>query len=290
MKAVIFGASGQDGRYLTRECKKKGIEVIPFSRTLNGLSGDISNFSIVNKIIKDHKPNYVFHLAANSTIKHDAIFDNHQTIATGTINVLEAVKKYSPSSKVFITGSGVQFKNDGKNISEESEFEASSPYGISRIQSVYTARYYATLGIKTYVGYLFNHESSYRNMDCVSQKVIQAVLRIKNGSFEKIEIGDMSVEREWGFAGDIARGILDLVNQDKVSEAVIGTGKGYTIEEWLKVCFNLVKKDWKQYIIETPNFIGQYKRLVSNPEKIKSLGWEPLVDIDELAIKMLMAN
>ena len=100
----------------------------------------------------------------------------------------------------------------------------------------------------------------------------------------------MSVEREWGFAGDIARGILDLVNQDKVSEAVIGTGKGYTIEELLKVCFNLVNIDWKQYILETPNFIGQYKRLVSNPEKIKSLGWEPLVDIDELANKMLMAN
>ena len=102
-----------------------------------------------------------------------------------------------------------------------------------------------------------------------------------------IEIGDMTVEREWGFAGDIAKGILDLVNQDKISEAVIGTGKGYSIEDWIKVCFKLINKDWKQYVTKTPNFIGQYKRLVSNPDKIMSIGWKPQIDIDELAKIML---
>jgi GDPmannose 4,6-dehydratase len=287
MKAVIFGASGQDGRYLTSECNRKGIDVIPYSRTFNGLFGDIGNFINVNKIINEHKPDYVFHLAANSTIKHEAIFDNHQTISSGTINVLEAVKNHSPFTKVFITGSGIQFKNDGQNISDESEFQATSPYAVARIQSVYAARYYRTLGIKTYVGYLFNHESSYRKMDCVSQKVIHAVHRIKNGSFEKFEIGDITIEREWGFAGDIAKGILDLVHQDKISEAVIGTGKGYSIEDWIKACFKLINKDWKQYVAETPNFVGQYKRLVSNPDKIMSIGWEPQIDIDELAKIML---
>jgi GDPmannose 4,6-dehydratase len=287
MKAVIFGASGQDGRYLTAECQKKGIIVIPISRSISGRKGDISKYDNVINIIEKTTPDYVFHLAANSTTAHNMLFENHETISTGTLNILEAVKKKSPTSKVFITGSGVQFKNSGQKISEDTDFKASSPYSVARIHSVYAARYYRSLGIKVYIGYLFNHESPYRALNCVSQKVVHAVKKIALGFPEKIEIGNIYVEKEWAFAGDIVRGILTLMEQDQIMEAVIGTGIGHSIKDWLKICFNLINKNGKEYIEEKKDFQAEYMRLVSRPDRILSLGWKPEVDIHKLAKLMV---
>jgi GDPmannose 4,6-dehydratase len=141
-KALIFGANGQDGYYISRSCKLKGIEPIGISRSGQWIHGDVSQYSQVEQLVKQYLPAFVFHIAANSTTQHKTLFENHETISTGTLNILEAVKRYCPSSKVFITGSGVQFKNTGNPISESDEFEATSPYAIARIQSVFAARYY----------------------------------------------------------------------------------------------------------------------------------------------------
>jgi len=186
MNALIFGANGQDGYYLQMSCKQKEIIPICISRHGNGVQGDVSEYSQVEELVKQYRPSYIFHLAANSTTRHDVLFENHETISTGTLNILEAVKKHCPSAKVFITGSGVQFKNNGKPISENDPFEASSPYSIARIQSVYAARYYRSLGIQTYVGYLFHHESPLRKPSHVSQKIALAVQRIDRGNNEII--------------------------------------------------------------------------------------------------------
>lgn len=287
MKALIFGANGQDGYYLSDLCKLKGIEPIGVSRTGDWVHGDVACYDQVERLIKDHVPSYVFHVAANSTTRHDALFENHETISTGTLNVLEAVKRHCPDAKVFITGSGVQFKNTGKPISENDEFEANSPYSIARIQSVYAARYYRSLGHKVYVGYLFHHESPLRKPGHISKMIALAAQRIANGSDEVIELGDISVEKEWTFAGDIARGIFTLLEQDEVFEATIGSGKSYSIEDWLVQCFRIIDKDWHQYVQLGKKFVPEYRLLLSNPATINKLGWFPSVDLKELAEMML---
>src|SRR5450432_1944161 len=104
--AIIFGAGGQDGYYLTELLHEKGFAVKGISRKENS-EYDITNYSSVSNLIKDNQPDFVFHLAANSTTRHDALFENHETIATGTLHILEAVKVYSPHAKVFISGSGL---------------------------------------------------------------------------------------------------------------------------------------------------------------------------------------
>jgi GDPmannose 4,6-dehydratase len=288
MNAIIFGAGGQDGYYLEQICRKQGIDVIGVS--LFGpaqIRGDIADFAAVEQIVKENKPAYIFHLAASSTTRHDALFDNHNAISTGTLNILEAVKRHSPSTKVFITGSGVQFKNKGKPISEEDEFEANSPYSVARIQSVYAARYYRSLGIRAYVGYLFHHESPFRDETHVSKMITSAVQRISSGSKEKITLGDLSVKKEWTFAGDTVEGIFKLVQQDNVFEAVIGSGIPYSIENWLEVCFDLIGKKWNDYVVLREGFKSEYPILVSNPAKIKQLGWSPKVSFKQLAEIML---
>jgi GDPmannose 4,6-dehydratase len=290
MKAIIFGANGQDGFYLSELCKSKGIEPIGVSRSANFVLADVSKYDDVEGLVKLHQPSHIFHIAANSTTRHDALFENHETISTGTLNVLEAVKKHSPSSRVFITGSGVQFKNYGNPLSEHDEFEANSAYSVSRIQSVYAARYFRSLGLRTYVGYLFHHESPFRKPAHVSKMIALAVQRIAAGSTEHLELGDISVQKEWTFAGDVAKGIFALTNQDAAFEATIGSGITYSIENWLEQCFSLAGLNWRDHVRLREGFTAEYKRLVSDPTTINKLGWFPSVSFPELARMMLDAS
>lgn len=287
VKAIIFGANGQDGFYLNKILLDKGLEVIGISRSGNFLKLDITNFDAVKSIIAQYHPEYIFHLAANSTTVHHALFDNHKAISTGTINILEAVKQASPHTKVFLSGSGLQFINKDFPIKETDEFEASSVYSVARIHSVYAARYYRTLGLKIYVGYFFNHESPKRTERHISKMIGEAVKRIANGSNELIEIGDMSVKKEWTFAGDIMKGALTLIEQNRIYEAVIGSGIGYSIEDYIERCFKFIGKESKEYIKIKEGFTAQYKQLISNPSTMLSLGWKPEKDFDDL-VKMML--
>jgi GDPmannose 4,6-dehydratase len=287
MISLIYGANGQDGYYLHQLLTKKGYQCIGISRSGNWLQGDVSDFHQVEHLTKTYHPDYIFHLAANSTTKHQAIFDNHQCIAKGTLNILEAVYKYSRQTKVFIAGSGLQFKNSGYPISESDRFDPTSPYAISRIYSAYLARYYRSLGIQTYLGYLFHHESPLRQPSHISQQIINKVKSVATGNNETLHLGDISVKKEWAFAGDIVQGILTLINQDTVFEATIGTGIAYSIQTWLEICFEIIGKNWNDFIIIDKDFQPEYKCLVSNPATIFSLGWKPVVKIAELARIML---
>jgi GDPmannose 4,6-dehydratase len=288
MNAIIFGANGQDGHYLSELCKSQGIQVIGVSRSGGAwLKGDVADREQTDLLIKTHMPRYIFHLAANSTTRHDVLFENHETISTGVLNILEAVKRNCPDARVFITGSGVQFANTGAPISEKDEFEASSPYAVARIQSVYAARYYRSLGIKAYVGYLFHHESPFRKPNHVSKMIALAAKRIASGSDERLELGDISVKKEWTFAGDVVKGILTLVEEDEIFEAVIGSGVAYSIQDWLAACFKVIGKEWREYTRLREGFTPEYKQLISNPATMQSLGWAPTMQFSELAKLMV---
>jgi GDPmannose 4,6-dehydratase len=290
MKVLIFGANSQDGHYLAAAYRLRGAELIGVSRSGNWLHGDVASFEFVESLIRDQIPDVVVHLAAYSTTRHDAQFENHATIGTGTLNLLETVKRWVPNCKVFLTGSGLQFVNTGKPISENDLFDHTSAYTAVRNYSVYLARYYRTLGIRAYVGYLFHHESPLRKSGHVSQMIVQAVRRIAAGSDEVIELGDISVQKEWTFAGDVVEGMLTLIAQDDVFEAVIGSGVAFSIENWLESCFALIGRDWRRYVRIREGFTPEYPRLVSAPETINALGWRPKVDLGELARMMFAAG
>ena len=289
MKSIIFGSNGQDGHYLTNLLNKEHIDVIGVSRSGNYLKTNLANFSEVVELIKIHSPDYIFHLAANSTTRHEALFENHETISTGTFNILEAVRLHSPKTKVFISGSGLQFENNDIPIKETDPFEARDAYSVSRIQSVYAARYFRTLGLQVYVGYFFNNDSPRRSNRHMAQKIASTARSIANGSIEKLEIGDMSVIKEWTYAGDIVEGVWKLVNQDQLMEANISSGLGYSILDWVKVCFDLIGKDYQDYIVEKNTFKAEYRQLVSDATLIKSIGFNPKVPFEELAKMMVLA-
>lgn len=290
MTALIFGASGQDGHYLAEVCRASGVTPVGVSRSGSAVRGDVASFEQVRALVQEHRPAFIFHLAARSTTRHDALFENHETISTGALNVLEAARVHAPAARVLVVGSGVQFVNAGAPISERDPFQASSPYAVARIQSVYAARYFRSLGIRAYVGYLFHHESPLRKPEHLSKTIALAARRIGAGSDEKLELGDVTVEKEWTFAGDVARAMFTLVSQDEVFEAAIGSGVAHSVADWLEACFRLVGKDWREHVRIREGFVPEYRCLVSDPATIRSLGWEPEMVFEQLAALMVQAS
>ncbi len=141
--------------------------------------------------------------------------------------------------------------------------------------------------MRTYVGYLFHHESPLRKDNHVSQKIVHAVQRIVAGSAEKLTIGDISVAKEWTFAGDVAAGMLVLMQQDGVAEATIGSGVVYTIAEWLHLCFASVGRRWQDHVEIRSDFTPEYSMLISDPSTMYGLGWQPTVSFEALVQHML---
>jgi GDPmannose 4,6-dehydratase len=287
-KALIFGVNGQDGHYLGALLRKQQVEVVGVSRGGGEVRGDVGDLALVDSVIQTQQPDVIFHLAANSTTRHDTLFDNHTAISTGTLNILESVRTRAPQARVFLSGSAMQFHNSGLPIDEQTPFEASSPYSIARIQSVYAARYYrAKFGLRVYVGYFFNHDSSLRSERHVNQKVVAAVQRIAGGSSEKVVIGNVDVRKEFNYAGDITEAVWQLVNQERVFEAVVGCGEAHSIQEWTEYCFGRIGRDWREFVTIDRSFVPEYQVLVSNPALLKSIGWRPAVSFHGLADKMM---
>jgi GDPmannose 4,6-dehydratase len=284
MNALVLGANGQDGPYLIEALRARGIEATGFSRSGPWQRLDVADRAAVEAAVAAARPDYVFQLAARSTTRHEALHDNHAAISTGCLNVLEAVRAHAPAARVFIPGSGVQFRNDGRPIDEDTPFEASSAYAVARIQSVYAARYYRSLGVRAYVGYLFHHESPRRGPPHLAAVIARAAR-----SGESLEIGDPSVVKEWAFAGDVMEAAVTLASQDQVFEAVIGTGEGHSVEEWLEACFSRAGRDWRAHVTARPGFRAEYPRLVSRPDRLRALGWHPRVSFAELAALMTAA-
>jgi GDPmannose 4,6-dehydratase len=288
VKALVFGANGQDGPYLVEALREKGIEAVGVSRSGPWRRGDVAARADVQGAVREICPDYIFQLAASSTTRHEALFENHASISTGTLNILESARLHSPAARIFIAGSGLQFKNIGEPIDEAAPFEASSPYAVARIQSVYAARYFRTLGLRTYVGYLFHHDSPRRGPRHVAQLVAQAARRIGAGSDEVLELADTTVVKEWTFAGDVARAMVTLVGQDEITEAVVGSGEGRSIEEWVACCFASVGRSWRDHIRAAAGGRAEYSRLISRPKRLKSLGWAPRVTFERLAEMMTL--
>jgi GDPmannose 4,6-dehydratase len=288
MSALIFGAGGQDGFYLSRLLQSMNMQVLGASRSGGSITCDVADYKSVESLIKAHKPSHIFHLAANSTTHHDALFDNHAAISTGTVNILESVRLHSSSTKVFLSGSAMQFHNSDEPIDEHTPFEASSPYSVARIHSVYAARYYRNaFGMKVYVGYFFNHDSPLRTEKHVNQQIASTVKRIAGGSNEKLQLGNIDVQKEFNFAGDAVEAAWTLVSQDFVFEAVIGSGITHSIREWVEYCFRKISKKWQDYVVPKEQFVPEYRILKSNPRLIKSIGWKPKVDFYQLADMMM---
>jgi GDPmannose 4,6-dehydratase len=276
--AIITGSNGQDGFYLQELLKREEVDPVLVSRA-SGV--DLSDYNEVVDLVINCRPDYIFHLAARSTVDHVAARTNHDVIARGTFNLLEAVRNWRPQCKVFLAGSAYQFKNDGEPIKETDPWDTTSVYCAARGYSNLLARAYRSMGAPVYFGYFFHHDSPRRGASHLSQKIAYAA-RNKH----PIEIGDLRVVKEWTHASDTVEAIWKLVNQERIWEANIGTGIGHTIEDFVEACFAAVGHDYREFVTTSPNYVAPYRRLTCDPARIYRTGWRPRHGLEYLAHQM----
>ena len=302
--AIITGISGQDGTYLSKLLLKKNYKVLGISNPQNKRKIildkieikkiDINNYKKISELVKKVKPNEFYHLAAQSFINYkfeDEFFKLNPNI-NGTHYILSAIKKYSPKTKFYFAASSEIFGNvSSYPQSEKSEFNPRSAYGISKVAGFHlTKNYREAYNLFSCSGILYNHESPLRNENFVSRKITSSVAKILLRKKKKLILGNISSKRDWGYAGDYVEAMWKMLQQKNPQDFVIGTGKIYSVKDFLKIAFDHVGLDYRKYIEFDKNLLRPKDNIIlqANYNKAKKLlNWKPKTSIKELIHKMV---
>lgn len=310
--ALITGITGQDGSYLAELLLGQEYEVHGFVRRIaselekqrfwriNHIKdkivfhyGTIQNYASIFNVIQKVKPDECYHLAAQSFVhvSFDDPFTTMDVNVNGTLNVLQAVKEVSPRTKVYFAGSSEMFgKVEQSPQNEKTPFYPRSPYGVSKVAGFDLVRNYREAhNIFACSGILFNHESPRRGEEFVTRKITLGAARIKQGLQEKIHLGNLNAERDWGHAKDYVRAMYLMLQQQTPQDFVIATGVKKSIKNFLEKVFQIYNLDWKDHVeIDTKLYRpSEVNVLLGDYSKAKTiLGWEPEVTFDNLVYHM----
>ena len=315
--ALITGITGQDGSYLAELLLSKGYEVHGIVRRvaledethrlwrirkilkdINLHAGSLESYASLFNIILKIKPSEVYHLAAQSYVGY-SFEDEFSTLninINGTHYLLSAVKEFADSKiKFYFAGSSEMF-GKVKSIpqNEDTVFNPRSSYGISKVTGFHlTKNYREAYKLHASNGILFNHESPRRGFEFVTRKISHAVARIKNGSKEKLKLGNMKAKRDWGHARDFVEAMWLMLQQDKPGDYVVGTGEEHSVDEFAKKAFGHVGLNYKDHIVIDKKLMrpAEVDTLLADSSKAKKiLNWKPKVSFDNLVIDMVESD
>ena len=308
--AIITGITGQDGSYLAELLIKKNYKVYGLIRTnknknrfwrieslkkkIKLLNVNINDSTKVSKVIKKIKPDEFYHLAAQSFINYnfeDEFFKLNPNI-NGTHYILSALKDQSPKTKFYFAASSEIFGNT-KTLSqnENTAFNPRSAYGISKVTGfLLTKNYREAFGLFSCSGILFNHESSRRNKDFVTKKIIKGLIDIKKGRIENIRLGNLNAKRDWGHAKDYVYAMWKMLQQKKADDFVIGTGVLHSVKDFLKIAFEKLNLDYKKHIIIDKKYWRKNDKFFLKADSSKArkiLKWTPKIKLEDLISDMI---
>ena len=316
-RALITGITGQDGLYLAELLLSKGYEVYGLVRGQNNpkydmvqqilpevklLTGDLTDVSSLTRVLNIAQPDEVYNLGAISFVAYsweNASLTTDVT-AKGVLNILEATRLYAGNdiSKVrFYQASSSEMYGKVQQVpqTEETLLWPRSPYGVAKVYGHYmTINYRESYGMHASSGILFNHESPRRGPEFVTRKVSRAVARIALGLQDDITLGNLDAKRDWGFAGDYVDAMWRMLQQPEGDDYVVATGETHSIEELLKVAFQVVGiENWRDYVKQDPRFMrpAEVDLLIGDPKKAKEkLGWTPTVGFEQLVEMMVNSD
>jgi GDPmannose 4,6-dehydratase len=330
-KALITGITGQDGSYLAEFLLEKGYEVYGAYRRgstdghferISHLGGkihlvclDLTDFESIKKIIKEVLPDEVYNLAAQS---HVGISFSQKSFTEevnwkGVERILDCLKKYSPSSKIYQASTSELFGEVLETPqSEKTSFNPVSPYAVAKQRAHEAIAAARDSGVFACAGILFNHESPRRGKEFVTRKISEGLARIKlgipqaetNNSF--LEIGNLKSKRDWGYAKDYVEAMWLMLQQEKPKDYVISTGEAHSVKEFIEAAADAlgIQINWKGEGISEEGFDQNGKKIIGinpkffRPREVnfllgdcsrakKELGWEPKVKFREL-VKMMV--
>ncbi len=333
-KALIFGVTGQDGAYLSKFLLKKNYIVygvkrrssiintqriddiykdINYKSNFVLLYGDLTDATSILNLIKKVAPHEIYNLAAQSHVKVSFEVPEYSADVNGlgTLRILESIRSlnFEKKTKFYQAGTSEMFgSTKDKFQNENTSFQPVSPYGVSKCFAHWiTKNYRDAYGIFACNGILFNHESPIRGETFVTKKIIQGLVKIKKGRQKKLFLGNLYSKRDWGHAKDYIEAMWKMLQQKKPNDYVIGTGKTFTIKDFVnksakKIGFNL---KWvgkgiqeKAINIENKKVIIECKKRYFRPLEVdflrgnafkakKLLKWSPKLSIDNLIDEMI---
>jgi len=311
-RALITGITGQDGAYLARFLLRKGYEVFGMVRrnstesferiedirdSLELREADLLDQLSILRLVNEIRPAEIYNLAAQSFVPTSftkPVLTGEFT-ALGVTRVLEAVRFVDPKIKFYQASSSEMFGTAREEPQNESTpFYPRSPYGVSKAYGHWmTVNYRESYGIFATSGILFNHESPLRGKEFVTRKISDAVARIKFGVQEKLYLGNLDAQRDWGFAGDYVEAMWLMLQQDEPDDFVIGTGRKHTVREFCELAFSYAGLHWRDYVEVDPQLFrpADVNTLRADASKARRvLGWQPRVSFEELVQMMVDAD
>jgi GDPmannose 4,6-dehydratase len=309
--ALIDGINGQDGSYLAELLLEKGYEVhgiLRRSSTSNTKNidhirhrlilhhGDVCDSSFLDMLLYELQPHEIYHLAAQSHvgISFDLPAYTADVVAMGTLRMLEAVRRYSPYSKMYNSSSSELFGNAAYPQNEDTVMHPNNPYAVSKLFAHEMTRFYRqSYGLFVCSGILFNHTSPRRGDEFVSQKIVKGLLDCKEGKAKKLLLGNLDAKRDWGFAGDYVEMQWLMLQQQKPDDYVIGIGEAHSVRDFLKVASSYIIINWEDYVEISQDFIRPLETnyLLADARKAQTkLGWKPKTSFNDLVAMMVKAE
>ena len=335
-KALITGITGQDGSYLAELLLEKGYEVHGIVRRVSTFNreriehlfhdpherkydimlhyGDLTDSSSLHRIIQILKPDEVYHLGAQSHVRISFDIPEFTGNVTGlsTTRLLEAIRHDSPEAKFYQASSSEMFGFAQEVPQKEiTPFHPRSPYGIAKVYAYWmTVNYRESYGMYTCNGILFNHESSRRGENFVTRKITIGLANIISGKMEKLYLGNLDAQRDWGYAKDYVEGMWLMLQQDKSDDYILATNETHSVREFVEEACELVgidlvwqgkgvdekginRKTGKEVIeIDSRHFRpAEVDLLKGDYSKAKNqLGWEPKTKFNDLVKMMLKSD
>lgn len=310
--ALITGITGQDGSYLAEFLLQQGYRVVGMVRRTSTINfdriqhiqdqieivqGDLLDQSSLMDLIREHQPDEVYNLAAQSFVPtsfSQPVLTGEFT-ALGVTRLLEAIRHVKPDTRFYQASSSEMF---GKVVEtpqrETTPFYPRSPYGVAKVYGHWiTVNYRESYNLFACSGILFNHESPRRGLEFVTRKVAHAVARIKLGLQRELRLGNLEARRDWGFAGDYVRAMWLMLQQDKPDDYVIATGETHSVRELCEVAFSHVGLNWQDYVVVDPKYYrpAEVDLLIGDASKARHLlGWKPEVTFEQLVRMMVDAD
>jgi GDPmannose 4,6-dehydratase len=258
---------------------------------------ELGSFEQVRRAIEYSKACEIYYLAGQSSVAQsfDQPGEALLSINLGLINILEAIKISGLNCRIFNASSGECFGDaNGELVNENSILSPMSPYAIAKIAAQSMCEVYrSSYGTFACSGIMFNHESPLRPERFVTQKIIQTGIRIAQGSKEILELGDLSIVRDWGWAEEYVEAIWLMMQQDKPQDFVIASGRSLSLQEFVAVTFGHLGLDWSCHVKVNESFFrpNEIKSVRADPSKAKcELGWEAKIHSDGLIAKMLASG
>lgn len=310
MKALICGVSGQDGSYLAKLLLEKGYEVVgtsrdsmmaPFSslvrlgirHQVRLVSMAINDFRSVLTVIDSHRPDEIYNLAGQTSVglSFEQPVEAMESITQGTLNMLEAIRFVDPAIRFYNAGSSECYGDTGvEGADEQHPFLPRSPYAVAKASAYWLTRNYReSYSLHANTGILFNHESPLRPERFVTQKIIRAAARIALGSEEKLNLGNIDIHRDWGWAPDYVDAMWRMLQQDEAGDYVVATGESCALEEFVRKAFLNFDLSWHDHVITNRDLFrpSDIKFSCGNPHKAKQrLNWSATHKIDDVIAAM----